>query len=102
MFPVAVTPPVTVSVDPSKVKLASALAVLVVPSDVNILLSTGFVIVLNPVPDVPLLPVEPEDPELPEDPVLPDVPEVPEVPEDPRVPDVPELPEDPLEPEEPV
>ena len=54
--------PTTVSVVPSKVRLASAFAVFVVPSDVNILLSAGFVIVLNPVPDVPLEPEVPDEP----------------------------------------
>jgi hypothetical protein len=66
--------PVTVSVVPSNVKLASALAVLVVPSEVRTLLSTGFVIVLNPVPDVPEDPLEPEVPDEPGAPAAPLVP----------------------------
>ena len=35
---------------------------MVVPSDVKIRLSDGFVIVLNPVPDVPLVPDVPDEP----------------------------------------
>ena len=51
--------PVIPKVDPSNLKLDSATAELVVPSDVNILLSPGVDIVLNPVPLVPDVPLEP-------------------------------------------
>jgi hypothetical protein len=90
--------PVSTSVDPSNNKLDSALAVLAVPREVSILLSAEFVIVLNPVPEVPLDPDVPEEPELP---LVPELPEVPLVPEEPELPLVPELPEVPLVPEEP-
>lgn len=84
---------------PSYVKLASAFAVLVVPNDVRILLSKGFVIVLNPVPDVPELPPAPLTPEVPAVADVPLVPEVPLVPDVPLLPDVPEVAELPLVPE---
>ena len=74
----------TVNVDPSNVKFDSALAELDVPSDVNILLSLKFDIVLNPVPELP------DDPEVPDEPDDPEVPEVPDEPDDPEVPDVPD------------
>ena len=67
--------PVTTNAEPSKVKLASAFAVLLVPNEVIILLSAALVIVLNPVPLVP------DEPELPEEPLEPDVPELPLEPE---------------------
>ena len=93
--------PLTISVVPSKVKLASAFAVFAVPNDVNTLLSTAFVIVLNPVPDVPLvpaLPLVPEEPALPDVPELPDEPPVPALPDEPLVPFIPLVPDVPLVP----
>ena len=82
-------------------KPGSATAEFVVPFDVNILLSPGLCIVLNPVPEEPLLPLEPEVPEEPLDPDEPLEPEVPEEPLDPDEPLEPELPEDPLDPDVP-
>lgn len=99
MLPEAVINPVMINADPSKVMLVSATAALAVPLDVRTLLSTAFVIVVNPVPDVPLDPDDPDVPEEPEEPEVPVLPELPDVPELPRVPDVPELP---LEPELPL
>ena len=66
--------PVTVSVEPSNVKLFSATAEFDVPSDVRTRLSPAEDIVLNPVPD------EPDVPDDPLEPVEPDVPDVPELP----------------------
>jgi hypothetical protein len=91
--------PVSTNVDPSNNKLDSALAVLAVPREVSILLSAEFVIVLNPVPEVPLDPDVPEEPELP---LVPELPEVPDVPLEPDVPLVPEEPELPLVPDVPL
>jgi hypothetical protein len=51
---------VTVSVLPSKVRFDSAFAEFEVPSEVIILLSAAFDIVVNPVPDEPLEPDEPD------------------------------------------
>ena len=65
----------TVSVEPSNVRLFSATAAFAVPSDVRTRLSPAEDIVENPVPD------EPDDP---------DVPLVPELPVDPDVPDEPD------------
>lgn len=67
-----------VTVLPSYVNPEFAIAEFVLPFEVNILLSPGFWIVLNPVPEEPL------DPELPEDPLEP---ELPELPLDPEVPE---------------
>jgi hypothetical protein len=57
--------------------LVSAFALFVAPVDVSILLSPGFDIVLNPVPDVPADPETPDEPEVPEEPLSPDVPDEP-------------------------
>ena len=91
--------PVSTNVDPSNNKLDSALAVLAVPREVSILLSAEFVIVLNPVPEVPLDPDVPEEPDVP---LVPELPEVPDVPLEPDVPDEPLVPEEPLEPDVPL
>ncbi len=48
--------PFIFNVDPSNVKLLSAIAEFVVPSEVSILLLPKLEIVLNPVPDVPDVP----------------------------------------------
>ena len=93
--------PIIVNKLPSNVRLPSATAAFVVPSDVNNLLSDGFEIVSNPVPLVPEEPADPDDPDEPEVPVDPDVPDEPEVPVDPDVPDEPEVPVDPEDPVDP-
>ena len=91
-LPLILVLPVIVNVLPSNVKLASAFAVLVVPREVNTLLSTGLVIVLKPVPDVPLEPVEPDEPVDPDEPLEPVDPEEPVEPEEPLVPEEPGAP----------
>ena len=74
------------------VRVADAVAALVVPSDIIRRLPLALFIVLNP---LPLVPDEPDEPDVP------DVPDVPEVPDVPSIPDVPELPELPDEPDVP-
>jgi hypothetical protein len=95
------TLPFIFNVDPSNVKLDSATAEFVVPSEVSILLLPKLEIVLKPVPELPL---EPDDPDVPDEPDVadvPDEPEDPDVPDEPDVADVPELPEVPLDPDKP-
>jgi hypothetical protein len=72
--PVTTKFPLIFKVEPSNVKLDSALAAFTVPSEVSILLSPGLETVLNPVPLVPDVPLEPDDPDVP---LVPDVPELP-------------------------
>ena len=84
--PDAIIDPPTFNVDPSNVKLLSATAEFVVPSEVKILLFDGFDIVLKPVPELPEVADVPELPDVPDEP---DVPLVPELPLDPEVADVP-------------
>ncbi len=90
-----VTLPVTVNVEPLKVKFGSEFAVFAVPFAVNTLLSVVGEIELNPVPEVPLVPLVPFVPFVPDVPLAP---EVPFVPDDPFVPFVPEVPFAPLVP----
>ena len=59
------------SVLPSNVSLGSALAVFAPPSLVKTLLSSGFVIVVNPVPLVPAVPLVPLVPLEPDEPLAP-------------------------------
>ena len=76
VVPDIVVSPVTVNVCATLLylKLDSATAELVVPSDVNILLSPGVDIVLNPVPLVPDVPLTPLVPDVPLTPLVPEVP----------------------------
>ena len=79
----------------SNVKLLSATAALVVPSEVKILSLPALDTVLNPVPLEPELrdePDEPLDPEVPDEPLEPEVPDEPELPDEPEEPDEPEVP----------
>jgi len=75
--------PFIFNVVPSNVKLLSATAEFVVPSEVSILLLPKLEIVLKPVPELPL---EPEVADVPDEPEVADVPELPEVPLDPDKP----------------
>jgi len=83
----------TCNVLPSNVKLLPEVnAAFDVPSLITNDCVNGFVIVLNPAPEVPLVPDEPDEPEVPDEPAAPDVPDEPdepEVPDEPAAPDVP-------------
>ena len=66
--PDALIEPVNDNSVPLKVRFASALAVFEVPKEVSTLSSAAFVIVLNPVPELPLVPLLPELPLDPDEP----------------------------------
>ena len=89
--------PVTLSVVPSKVKLASALSSPAFPVAVVTLLLALLRIFAEPEvpldPELPLVPEDPLDPDVPEDPLVPDEPEDPLVPDEPFVPLLPLVPD---------